>query len=266
MTINKYFFALSLAICLLVSSCIKHETVKMLQALPTAVQIDSIAKASETRLQPNDVINVVVSGVNPETVMPFNVADPASAVSNNNAAAQNPIMIDLFSGYLIDRAGNVDLPVIGKVAVAGETTVQVKDKITQLLVPYLKQPVVNVRLLNFRITVMGDVNRPGVIRLGNERMTLLEAIGQAGDLTLYANRTNVLVIREKDGNRIYGRVNLQQGDFFQSPFYYLQQNDVIYVEPIREKTTTGTDFATRALSFSSAAVSLISLLILLFRK
>jgi polysaccharide export outer membrane protein len=231
-----------------------------LQEVAPTQQVEKIAEKTQIRVQADDILNITIYGINPETVKPFNTM---SLEGGNAQILQNPQTMDLVFGYLVDKEGFVDLPIIGRMEVMNLTITQVKAKIVDVLKKYLTEPVVNVRLLNFRVTVIGEVLKPGLVRLTNERLTLLEAIGQAGDLTLYANRTNILIIREKDGQRLLGRVNLQKKDFFNSPFFYLQQNDVVYVEPIREKVTTGSDWATRSLPFISTGISVISLIVLI---
>jgi polysaccharide export outer membrane protein len=130
---------------------------------------------------------------------------------------------------------------------------------------YLQDPVVNMRFLNFKVTVLGEVNRPGTLRLTNKRVTILEAIGMANDLTPYANRTNVLVIRENEGRREYARLNLQDDNIFTSKYFYLMQNDVIYVEPLPARTATTADLFQRIISYTSGALSLVTLILTLTR-
>jgi polysaccharide biosynthesis/export protein len=131
---------------------------------------------------------------------------------------------------------------------------------------FLKDAVVNVRFINLKISVLGEVNRPGVIRLTNKRLTVFEAIGMAGDMTNYSNRANVLLIREKDGKRAIARLNLQSTAIFHSPYYYLQQNDVLIVEPTKSKVNTVADPTNKAISLISTGISILSLTLILLRK
>ena len=131
---------------------------------------------------------------------------------------------------------------------------------------FLKDAVINVRFINLKISVLGEVNRPGVIRLTNKRLTVFEAIGMAGDLTNYSNRANVLLIREKNGKRAITRLNLQSSAIFQSPYYYLQQNDVLYVEPTKSKINTVADPTNKAISLISTGISVLTLTFLLLKK
>ena len=168
-------------------------------------------------------------------------------------------------GYLVDSEGYIDVPVLGKIFVAGLTFQELKEQLLQQLATYLKDPVVVVRFLNFRVTVLGEVSNPSTFLLANERVTLLDALGQAGDITPYGNRTNILVIREQNGERNFGRLNIQDREIFQSPYFYLQQNDVVYVEPLEEKTSTVRDQTQRILPWLSVITSLTTLVITLSR-
>jgi polysaccharide export outer membrane protein len=146
--------------------------------------------------------------------------------------------------YLIDHTGFIEFPLLGNIKLAGLTrtaaTSLLKDKISE----YVKDPIVNLELKNFRVTVLGEVTRPGVYQVNNERITLLEALGLAGDMTIFGERKNVLVVREKDGKKSYTRIDLTSDEIFKSPVYYLSQNDVVYIEPnktkVRQSKTSST--------------------------
>jgi polysaccharide export outer membrane protein len=166
-------------------------------------------------------------------------------------------------GYLVDSGGFIDFPILGRIQAAGITTAELKINLIKQLEPYLKNPVVVVRFLNFRITVLGEVFQPSSFVFPNERVTVLDALGLAGDMTPYANRTNVLVVRELNGQRSFARLNLQDRHIFESPFFFLQQNDVIYVEPLEAKTSTVRDQTQRILPWLSVISSLTTLVLTL---
>ncbi|RME94729.1 MAG: hypothetical protein D6772_14200, partial [Bacteroidetes bacterium] len=195
---------------------------------------------------------------------PFNIENEGGqqGMMGGNQGSQQ---LELFVGYFVDREGFIDFPILGRIPVAGKTLEAVKLDLRDRLAAYLKEPVVNIRFLNFKVTVLGEVNTPGVVRLTNKRVTLLEALGMAGDLSHYANRNNILVIREEAGERTYTRLDLQSDEIFTSPYFYLQQNDVIYVEPIQARVATVADPAQRIISYGTAALSLTSLIIALTR-
>ena len=139
------------------------------------------------------------------------------------------------NGYLIDKDGMIDFPIIGKIKIAGLDRNEAIELLKNQLSVYIKKPIVNIRILNYKITVIGEVSKPGTFTIPNERITILEAIGIAGDLTITGKRNNVLIIRDIDGQKINFRVDLTKNELFKSPVYYLNQNDVVYVEPNRTK-------------------------------
>mgnify|MGYP000017644543 CR=1 FL=1 len=214
-------------------------------------------------MQPGDILHVAVYSSDIEAAAPFNLQETATPNALN---APQQHTLEIFLGYLVHGNGQIDFPVLGAIQVAGLTLPQVKDILEQRLRSYLRDAVVSVRFINFRITVLGEVNQPGTYTISSPRITLLEALGRAGDLSPYANRTNLLHIREQNGQRIYTRVNLQSGEIFSSPVYYLQQNDILYVEPNRAKIAAVADPATRVITYTTGVLSVVTLLIALFRR
>ncbi len=182
----------------------------------------------ETPIQKNDQLWITVGGTNIEDIVPLNSASGIIQGSNITPVVGNsnaPVM-----GYLVEGDGTVKLPYLDKVKAEGLTRLQLEKHITERLKEYTKNPVVNVRFLNYRVTVMGAVQAPGSFSLPTERVTVLEALGLAGDLTIFGKRDNVLVIREQNGKRTFGRIDLRSKTLFNSPYYYLKTNDVVYVE------------------------------------
>ena len=252
----------------ILSSCVSHEELITFHGVDFSNLPGNIANENELIIQPEDLLRITVHSYNLEAAKPFNFEQEGRNLNNQllQAGNTNGNTLELFMGYLVDDDGYIDLPVIGSVLVQGMTITQAKEKLLELIKPLLADAVINMRLLNFKITVLGEVNAPGTIRLTNKRLTLLEAIGMAGDFSQYANRKNILLIREKFGERNYIRLNLQSNDIFSSPYFYLEQNDVIYIEPIRARIATVSDPAQRAISYSSAALSLITLIVALFTR
>jgi polysaccharide export outer membrane protein len=175
----------------------------------------------------DDLLGVVVSSEDLESTVAFNMTQSSREPLNYSYSSGTPVM----SGYLVDSNGDVELPVIGKVHVAGKTRSAVINELSKIYAEYLKSPVVNVQIRNFKVTVLGAVQRPGTFHIPNERITVLEAIGIAGDLRIEGVRTNILVIRDRDGLKTEYRLDLTSSDILDSPAYYLEQNDVVYVEP-----------------------------------
>ncbi|MEM1220716.1 MAG: polysaccharide biosynthesis/export family protein [Bacteroidota bacterium] len=248
-------------------SCISHEELINFKKEGESISIApmQIAQQNPLKIQENDLLRIQVHSFDPIAAAPFNVEDP----QNNNmqmllqGASGGNYPLELFMGYLVDQNGFIDFPVLGPVEVKGLTIEEAKAKIHALLLPYLKEPVVNMRFLNLKITVLGEVGLPGVHRLSNKRVTLLEALGMAGDLTDYANRNNILIIREENGTRTYTRIDLQTDEFFNSPYFYMQQNDLIYVEPIRARIATVADPAQRIITYTTGVISIATLIIAL---
>ncbi len=240
------------------ASCISHRDMLILKNIPqNADSADIITNQSEIRVQPDDLLAITVSSYNLEASKPFGSAEDARLLAQSMSGMN--YTAEMLTGYFVDAEGFIDFPVLGRVDVNKKTISEVKDHLFTMLKTYLKDPVVNVRILNFKVTVLGEVKNPGLVRLSNKRLTVLEAIGMAGDLTTYSNRTNVLVVREKNGKRYVKRLNLQKNDCLESPFYYLQQNDIVYVEPNKTKVNTVADKSSRILAWVSAGVSALTL-------
>lgn len=258
----------TIALAVSLSSCVSHqELVNFNQAQLPYGSPENILNAMELKIQPEDLLRITVHSFDPLAAAPFNIEPEGQnnmqmGVQGGQGGSNS---LELFMGYFVDQEGAIDFPVLGRIEVAGLTLEQAKFKIYGLLQPYLRDAVVNMRFLNFKITVLGEVNAPGTVRLTNKRVTLLEAIGMAGDLSDYANRTNVLVIREQAGSRQYARLDLQSADIFSSPYFYLQQNDVVYVEPIKARVATVADPAQRIIGYASAGLSIVTLIIALRR-
>jgi polysaccharide biosynthesis/export protein len=217
--------------------------------------LDSLHRFAALRIQPDDLLSVRIKALDPLASMPYNI-DPE--VQTSQVTGGRPLI-----GYLVDSEGNIDLVGLGTLHVGGMTVQALKDTLTQRLRPYLDNPVVNIRLLNFRISILGEVKAPGTFIFSNERISILDALGQCGDITPYGDRTRILVIREQNGRREKGYLNLQSRDIFASPFFYLRQNDLIYVEPLPEITASLRDQSQRVLPWLSIITSFTTLVLAL---
>ncbi len=201
--------------------------------------IASTMTIPESIIQKNDILSIVVSDINPEAAEIFNPISPINNDPSSTIGKDAPV------GYLVDTDGDIQFPVLGSIKAQGLTKTQLKQNIIKIIVDkkLLLDPIVSIRFLNFRVTVLGEVGRPTVIPIANEKISLLEALGLAGDLTIYGNRDNVMVIREeiapdKKERRTITRINLNSGELFTSPYYYLQSNDIVYVEPNKAKVAS----------------------------
>jgi len=193
----------------------------------------------------------VVSDINPKASEIFNPTNP----NNNDPSATTGK--DVAVGYLVDTDGDILFPMLGSIRAQGLTKSQLKNKIRNIILEkkLLLEPIVSIRFLNFRVTVLGEVGHPTVIPIPNEKISLLEALGLAGDLTIYGKRTNVMIIREEKDQKITKHVNLNSSELFSSPYYYLKSNDVVYVEPNKNRVTG----SSRTLIWAPVIVSVISL-------
>jgi polysaccharide export outer membrane protein len=189
----------------------------------------------QTPIQENDILSIAISSLDPQASAIFNTPNNfvSRATTATGASSES-------SGYLVNTDGYIQLPILGNIKAAGLTKNQLKENITNSILAkkLLIDPIVDIRYLNFEVTVIGEVARPTVITVPSEKISLIKAIGLAGDLTIYGKRENVLLIREENGKKKTRHINLNSSNFFNSPYYYLQPNDVVYVEPSKAKVAS----------------------------
>lgn len=183
------------------------------------------------RIKPGDVLSIQVNSLNPEATVYFNPYAPMQNATGRALPQSNTNGLPEMTGYLVSESGDIELPLIGQISVGERTVSEITALIKQKLQPFLKEPTVNVRNQNFRISVLGEVARPALFTIPNNQITLIEALSLAGDATIYGRRDNVLIVREENGRKTFARIDLTQREFFRSPYYYLHPNDVVYVEP-----------------------------------
>jgi len=228
--IKRLFIITFLGIFLI--SCASREKIAYYQDIKNLSSSEMI-NYSPT-LKADDLLLILISSPVPETAKDFNLGT-YNMSGTPNASMQN---LDLAQGqirhqtYLIDNKGFIAMPVIGNVKLGGLTREEALELLNTSLKKYVKDPIVNLRILNYKVTLQGEVARPGTFNITTERVTLPEAISMAGDMTIYGKRDNVLVIRESEGGKkTYNFVDMTKSDFINSPFYYLSQNDLVVVEP-----------------------------------
>lgn len=226
-----------IAVILLLTGCGSRKSVTYMQKVEEipATQLQHSLAPVDPVVMPGDLIDIIVSGFNIEAVKPFNRQQLMTQVGSDRMMSNNN---NSTSYYLVDQNGDIDFPVLGKLHIGGMNKAQIYSLLIDELYPrYLSdKPSIDIRFKNFRVTLLGEVTKPGVITADNERLNILEAIAMAGDLTIHGERENVLLIRtDADGNRTVNRINLKDKDLILSPYYNLQQNDVIYVEPNSSK-------------------------------
>lgn len=185
-------------------------------------------------LQPDDQVQITISSTSPESSQFFNLQAATVSQMSSGGGAPSSSVINV---YTISSKGDITMPVFGDIHVAGFTTEELKEHVSKLLLPYLKDGIVSVRLVNFRVTVIGEVGHPFVVPITGERFNVIEAIGAAGDMTVFAKRYNVRVMRRTPQGLSVAHLNFNNSKVFQSPYFQLQQNDLIYVEPHKSKAT-----------------------------
>ncbi len=203
------------------------------------------------------MLSIIVSAPELQAAQPFNNFRPMPGVGQGVSGGNNAEPLT----YLVGEDGNIDFPTLGEMKVTGITGKELEKKLKQQLVNYLQDPVVTVRVENFQISILGEVSAPGTFEVKNDDISLPQALGLAGDITLSGKRSNILVVREENGTRTHAYLDLTDAAVINSPFYYLKQNDVVYVEPIGSKIQSTGWLGTTAsyLSIASVALSLIFL-------
>ena len=259
-------FVVALTMIVVMGSCSGSKQVAYFQ------NADSISYAAsrmlyDAKVMPKDQLTITVLTTDPKASAPFNLS-----VSNTIGTSGQLNVGGSLQGYLVDNEGNINFPIVGKLHVEGLTKNQCEDLIRRKIAPYLaatENPVVTVRMASYRVTVIGEVEHPGVVQVPTEKMSVIEALAQSGDLTIYGKRNNVMLIREDaTGQKEVHRLNLNDANLINSPYYYLQQNDVIYVQPNKMRAGQSTINENNVKSVSlwvSIASFLTSLGVLIFK-
>lgn len=256
----KQFFSLKkltyLLFAFLLFSCASRKNVVYYQDIDS-LQYSEITNSYEVRIQPDDLLSIVVSADDPEIAQPFNLK------SYNTINSRNTVDQVINQLYLVDEKGFIDFPILGNLRVSGFTRTEMLNMFKQKIGKYIKDPIVSIRIMNFKVSIQGEVSAPGTYPVSSERITLIEALTMAKDLTIYGKRNNILIIREVNGVKSYNRVDITKSDFIKSPFYYLSQNDVVYVEPNKNKINASAVGANTnvIISVTSLLITLITLII-----
>lgn len=258
------FFAPILILSFTIVSCSSSKKVKYFQDIPDSGQLKGIASAnySAPKIQVDDILTVLVEIADPQTTNVINMGNVMAPSTGSAVGSVSSLSSQQFaSGYLVKSDGNIEIPILGKINLLGYTTFEATDIIRERALKYYKDPTVIVRFANFKISITGEVLKPGVYVMPNEKVNIIDAIAVAGDLTIFGKRENVLLIRENpDGTKTPYRINLKKSDIMSSPYYYLHQNDIIYVEP-RKAKSDATDAAQQ--KYITIAGSILSILVIL---
>ena len=247
------------SLLVLLSACAKRNLVYF-SDLPKSNDFNTpVSNYVAPKIQPDDILTITVSSLSAESNVLFNSVLLPQTGGNNVAEKLN-------EGYLVDKNGSINFPVIGKIPLVGLTKEQAQDKMTDLIKAQVKNPIVNVRFANFKVTVIGEVAHPATFNVQTEKINILEALGMAGDMTSFGRRENVLIIREKDGVRATSRINLNNKEVLSSPYFYLQQNDIVYVEPNNKVKVADTAPGNRYIGIWGTIISTLGFVIIAVYK
>lgn len=258
---------LILGVCsLLLYSCTSYQKIPYLQGIEAVNNTQEILPMYDAHIRPKDLLTITVNTTDPEAAAPFNLTVQSTITSNQTYTVTQQAALQQ---YLVDNQGTIDFPVLGELQVSGLSIKAAENLIREKLQPYLKEtPIVTVRMMNYKISVLGEVAKPGTFTISNEKVNVLEALAMAGDMTIWGIRDNVKLVREdENGKREIIVINLNQADIVDSPYYYLQQNDILYVSPNKTKAKNSDTGQSTSLwvSATSILVSIASLLVTIFK-
>ena len=257
----KFRFLAFLIILAALSSCTSYKelTKKAIYFQNTTDSSLSATNISYTsKIQKGDILYIGVNTANEESSRLLN--QPNFYAGSTNTAAGGTASSNAV-GYLVDDRGEIVFPYVGNFKVAGFSKSELTDTLTRQIRRYVSDAVISVRILNYKVTILGEVARPGSYSIPSERVSVLDAIGLAGDLTVFGRRDNIKVIREINGERSMGVLNLSHGDLFTSPYYYLQQNDLVYIEMNERKMRNADQTNTRNISIALGVISALALVV-----
>lgn len=261
---NKYRYIILLVIFCFATSCVSNKKIAYFQDIQSVnqAQLENATKFTEPIIQPDDILSINVFTLNPQSGA---IVNQAASNTVLGGGANTAVAAQQVSGFLVDRNGDVELSLIGKVRVAGLTTYQARELIREKAAIVYKEPNVQLRFANFKVSVLGEVNSPSAYTLPNEKVTVLDALSLAGDLTIYGRRENVLIVRDNNGQKEFARLDLNSSKIFESPYYYLRQNDVVYVEPNKRKVSASNSAQIQTVGVIASVVSVIVLAISNFK-
>lgn len=260
---------LELAVLLILCSCGSTKKIAYFQDLGYESETSGISQPT-TVIKPGDQLIIVVTSSKPELALPYNLYSVRSQMGQSTQAANlssttyGNFVRNETEGYMVDIEGYINFPVLGRIHVAGLTREEISKMLEATLRDFMPDPIVTVTFINFKITVLGEVARPGAYNVSMDRISLLDALGMAGDMTVYGERSNILIIRETNGVRETARLNIKSKSILASPYFYLQQNDVVVVEPIGARTRSISPFVQNLPLFVSLGSLVTSVLTLVF--
>src|SRR5450755_4631861 len=266
---NFLFVIMGLWIMNSLSSCGNTKQLVLMQGKFDTAKL-SIINPIEPIIRKGDILSIIVYSDNPDATKIYNqsliATGNASVIAPSGEAQNIGGAPPAAPGYQVDVDGNIVFQGLGKIHVEGLTKAALKDTLDARLIPFLQHPYYSIRFLNFKFTMMGEVTRPGIISIPGERINILEAIALAGDLTFYARRDSVLVIRENNNKREFARLDLRKPEIMASPYFYLQQNDIVIFEPTRKKAAANDIVTTRNITLALAIISTFTVVYSIFHN
>lgn len=255
MNINKILIIVS--VISLMISCASKKDVLYLQDIELSNSEYDLTKNSPI-IRRNDLLSITVSSVDKKSAIPFNL--PVIATGSQNAITGSQRL----QSYLVDENGTIEFPVLGNIQLAGLTKTKAVEYLKEEISKYVKNPIINLRITNFKVSVLGEVSRPGTFAIQDERITILEALSLAGDMTVYGKRKDVLVIREENGKKTYNKLDFTKASLLNSPYYYLQQNDLVMVSPNKAQVQSSA-FNRNSSTYVAIASVIVALITLITR-
>ncbi|MFC6860090.1 polysaccharide biosynthesis/export family protein [Zunongwangia atlantica] len=260
---SKPKFIFSLFLLALLSSCVSREEMVYFHNLEQFEGMENVSNFDNLEIKPNDQLIITVSAKEAEAAVPFNLPFVGRSLGSQNGLQVGGT--PSFQNYLVNAEGEIQFPVLGTIRVAGMNRKELSQHFENLISDYVKDPIVNVKISNFQVTVLGEVRQPGTFPIQDEYLSLPKALGLAGDLTVYGKRKNILIVREtENGEKRHAYLDLTDANIVNSPFYYLQQNDIVYVEPNGPQIQSSS-YNRNASVYISIASVLVSVAILLTR-
>ncbi|WP_406824418.1 polysaccharide biosynthesis/export family protein [Pedobacter sp. KACC 23697] len=244
-------------------SCVSNKKIAYFQDIQSVnkASLENTAEFTEPIIQPDDILTINIFTLNPQSGAIINQAANAPSLGGNT----NTSLSTQNGGFLVDKNGEIELSLIGKLKVSGLTTYQARELIRNKASDVYREPNVQLRFANFKISVLGEVSAPSAYTLPNEKVSILDALSLAGDLTIYGRRDNVLIVRDNNGKKEFARLDLNSTSLFSSPFYYLRQNDVVYVEPNKRKVSASNSAQIQTIGVIASVISVIVLAISSFK-
>jgi len=257
---NAFAAGILLYVAIFASSCVSNKKIAYFQDIQSVdkAQLENAAKFTEPVIQTDDILSINIFTLNQQSGAIVNQASAAPILGGSATTSTSTTQVP---GFLVDKNGEIELSLIGKIKVAGLTTYEARELIRQKVSTIYQQPNVQLRFANFKVSVLGEVNAPSTYTLPNEKVTIMDVLSLAGDLTIYGRRENVLIVRDNDGKKEYARLDLNSSNIFNSPFYYLKQNDVVYVEPNKRRVSASNSAQIQTIGVLASVLSVIVLAI-----